>query len=70
MFVVALFHKSSLSASRDYYIGAVEKDWNYAPTGTNNVKGMPLDSDRRVFICTNYDSIRLYLVRQQHLNSQ
>lgn len=56
MFVVALFYKSSLSTTRDYYIGAVEKDWNYAPTGTNNVKGIPLDSDRRVSIITNCDS--------------
>jgi len=45
MFVVALFHKGCLSATRDYYIGAVEKDWNYAPTGVNNVKGIPLHSD-------------------------
>ena len=58
MFVVALFHKGCLSATRDYYIGAVEKDWNYAPTGVNNVKGIPLDSDRRVFIYTNHDSFR------------
>lgn len=49
MFVVALFHKSSLSTTREYYIGAVEKDWDYAPTGRNNVKGIPLDNDRRVF---------------------
>ena len=46
MFVVALFLKSSLSTTRDYYIAAVEKDWNYAPTGANNMKGIPLESDR------------------------
>lgn len=45
MFVVALFHKNSLSTTRDYYIGAVEKDWDYAPAGRNNVKGIPLDND-------------------------
>ena len=49
MLLVALFQKGRPSRTRDYYIAAVEKDWNYAPTGLNNVKGIPLVNDRRVF---------------------
>lgn len=39
------------STIRKYYIAAVEKEWNYAPSGYNKVKGVKLtgDSDAAVF---------------------
>ena len=45
--LVALFDVGC-SRTRDYYIAAVEKDWNFAPTGWNNVKGVQLEHDRQV----------------------
>lgn len=32
--------------TREYYVAAVERNWNYAPSGENKVKGVPLDQDR------------------------
>ena len=44
---VALFNFGHSSArTRHYYIAAVEKDWNYASTGFNMVKGVQLEHDR------------------------
>lgn len=34
------------STTREYYIAAVERNWNYAPSGQNKIKGVPLDQDR------------------------
>ena len=34
------------SMTREYYIAAVERNWNYAPSGQNKIKGVPLDQDR------------------------
>ena len=34
------------SLTREYYIAAVERNWNYAPSGQNKIKGVPLDQDR------------------------
>ena len=44
--LAALLHGGCPSRTREYFIAAVEMDWNYAPTGFNNVKGMPLKDDR------------------------
>ena len=43
--VIAL---SSLAASktRTYFIAAVERKWDYAPSGYNRVKGVKLEDDR------------------------
>ena len=35
-----------ISARREYYIAAVIKEWNYAPSGQNKIKGIPLFDDR------------------------
>ena len=32
--------------TRTYYIGAVEQEWDYAPSGYNKVKGVKLEDDR------------------------
>ena len=37
---------SSIAMTREYYIAAVERNWNYAPSGQNKIKGVPLDQDR------------------------
>ena len=34
------------SVTREYYIAAVVKNWNYASTGQNQIKGIPLRDDR------------------------
>jgi len=34
------------SMTREYYIAAVERNWNYAPSGQNKIKAVPLDQDR------------------------
>ncbi|XP_022788227.1 hephaestin-like protein [Stylophora pistillata] len=49
--VVSLHHNLVSSKVRRYYIAAVERKWNYAPSGYNNVKGLKLgeDSDAAVF---------------------
>ncbi|XP_068726902.1 hephaestin-like protein [Montipora capricornis] len=45
--IMALFEfRSASSKTRKYYIAAVERDWNYAPTGLNVVKGIQLEQDR------------------------
>ena len=44
---VAIFNFGGSSARiRHYYIAALEKDWNYAPTGFDMVKGVQLEQDR------------------------
>ncbi|WP_354191184.1 hypothetical protein [Arthrobacter sp. UYCu712] len=35
--------------TRTYCIGADEVDWNYAPSGTNQITGAPLDEAAAVF---------------------
>ena len=32
--------------TRVFYVGAVERDWDYAPGGMNKVKGIKLAQDR------------------------
>lgn len=32
--------------TRTYYIAAVEREWDYAPTGYNKIKGIKLEDDR------------------------
>lgn len=44
--VVSLHHNLVSSKIRRYYIAAVERKWNYAPSGYNNVKGLKLGEDR------------------------
>lgn len=34
------------STTREYYIAAVERTWDYAPSGLNKIKGVSLDEDR------------------------
>ncbi|KAL9973399.1 hypothetical protein ACROYT_G019855 [Oculina patagonica] len=50
-FVITMFYVSVASKTRKYYITAVERKWNYAPSGYNKVKGVKLedDSDAAVF---------------------
>ena len=37
----------SISAvTREYYLAAVIKEWNYAPSGQNQIKGVALQDDR------------------------
>ena len=42
------------AVTREYYIAAVIKEWNYAPSGQDKIKGVPLQNDRyvqRAFHC-------------------
>ena len=34
------------AVTREYYIAAVIKEWNYAPSGQNQIKGVALQDDR------------------------
>lgn len=42
--------------TRTYYIAAVEKEWDYAPSGYNNIKGVKLEDDRQA------ELIKFYIV--------
>ena len=33
------------SANRDFYVAAVERNWNYAPSGKNKIRGIRLKND-------------------------
>lgn len=44
--LVAQFDLISSSKTRYYFIAATEKDWNYAPTGLDTVKGVQLERSR------------------------
>lgn len=37
---------SGSGKTREYYIAAVERDWDYAPSGLNKAKGLKLQDDR------------------------
>ena len=42
------------AVTREYYTAAVIKEWNYAPSGQDKIKGVPLQNDRyvqRAFHC-------------------
>lgn len=40
------FPAVSFSTTRTYFIAAVERKWDYAPSGYNKVKGVKLEDDR------------------------
>ena len=42
--------------TRTYYIAAVEKEWDYAPSGYNKIKGVKLEDDRQA------ELIKFYIV--------
>ena len=45
--VIVLFCPAVWSiATRTYFIAAVERKWDYAPSGYNKVKGVKLEDDR------------------------
>lgn len=44
--LATVLYRGCLSKKRGYFIAAVEMDWNYAPTGFNNLNGVPLEDDR------------------------
>ncbi|CAH3142781.1 unnamed protein product [Pocillopora meandrina] len=43
--LATVLYRGCLSKKREYFIAAVEMDWNYAPTGFNNLNGVPLEDD-------------------------
>ena len=43
--------------TRTYYIAADEVEWNYAPTGKNQITGQPFDEDASVFTKQGDDRI-------------
>jgi len=46
LFILSLLDlRCSSSKTREYFIAAVERDWNYAPSGFNVVKGIKLEHD-------------------------
>ena len=47
------------AVTREYYIAAVIKEWNYAPSGQDKIKGVPLQNDRYVQSISLY--VRSYL---------
>jgi FtsP/CotA-like multicopper oxidase with cupredoxin domain len=49
--------KSASTQVRTYYIAADEMEWNYAPTGINQMMGMPLDAYERAFTARTPHSI-------------
>lgn len=46
LFLIALFSSPAVGKIRKYFIAAVERKWDYAPSGYNNVKGIKLEDDR------------------------
>ena len=45
-FVISLCAPTVSPMTRTYFIAAVEKKWDYAPSGYNKVKGVKLEDDR------------------------
>lgn len=45
-FVISLCAPAVSSTTRTYFIAAVERKWDYAPSGYNKVKGVKLEDDR------------------------
>ena len=41
-------------AEREYNIAAVEREWDYAPTGINELTGVSLDEDEYVLLCVAF----------------
>ena len=52
MFLLFIFVCSTLrsisAVTREYYIAAVIQEWNYAPSGQNQINGVALEDDRYV----------------------
>lgn len=46
LFVISLCAAAVSSTTRTYFIAAVERKWDYAPSGYNKVKGLKLEDDR------------------------
>lgn len=44
--VITIYNTPVESKTRRYFIAAVEKKWDYAPSGYNKVKGVRLEDDR------------------------
>ncbi|HEY9619773.1 MAG TPA: multicopper oxidase domain-containing protein [Crinalium sp.] len=42
---------------RTYYIAADEVDWNYVPTGSNQITGLPFTDEEKVFVQADRDRI-------------
>ena len=45
-FVIAWCAAVVSASTRTYFIAAVERKWDYAPSGYNKVKGVKLEDDR------------------------
>lgn len=60
--VVVVMHSTLVSSEiRKHYIAAVERKWDYAPSGYNNVKGVKLEDDRLVrYLAINHSLIFAY----------
>ena len=43
-------HPTVAPSVRTYYVAAQEVDWDYAPTGINQIKGKPFDDQAKVFV--------------------
>src|SRR5215203_2385508 len=51
--------------TRTYYIAADEVQWDYAPSGTNQITGEAFDDDANVFVENGEDRIgKIYLKSQ------
>lgn len=46
LFMITMYNGPVESKIRKYFIAAVERKWDYAPSGYNKVKGIKLEDDR------------------------
>jgi hypothetical protein len=54
--------KPTPGKTRVYYIAADEVEWDYAPSGENQITGEPFDEDAKVFVERGEDRIgKVYL---------
>lgn len=49
--------EAATGKTRTYYIAADEVEWNYAPTGTNQITGQPFGETENVFVQNGKDRI-------------
>ena len=52
--VFATFFSHTHCAVKEYNIAAVEQEWDYAPTGINELTGVSLDEDEYDLLCVAF----------------
>jgi hephaestin len=54
---VAVDSENGLAQTRTYYVAADELEWDYAPSGMNQITGLPFDDEANVFVASGPDRI-------------